>query len=85
LVKEKPSGLPEEKMLVHAGLVERIKSGRVMTVTLRPEDLAEAVSLVEPDEIANLRFMTAPNPVLANRTPVGPHLAYFFRISRKGR
>ena len=37
-------------VLVHAGLVERSKSGRVVTVTLRPDGIAEAMAWLEKTE-----------------------------------
>ena len=45
-----PTVLKHIDVLVHAGLVERTKSGRVVTVTLRPDGMAEAMAWLEKTE-----------------------------------
>ena len=45
-----PTVLKHIGVLVDAGLVERTKSGRVVTVTLRPEGMAEAMAWLEKTE-----------------------------------
>ena len=45
-----PTVLKHIDVLVRAGLVERTKSGRVVTVTLRPEPMAEAMAWLEKTE-----------------------------------
>lgn len=45
-----PTVLKHIDVLVHAGLVERNKIGRVVTVTLRPKAMAEAMAWLEKTE-----------------------------------
>jgi DNA-binding transcriptional ArsR family regulator len=45
-----PTVLKHVDVLVHAGLVARRKSGRVVTVTLRPDGMAEAMAWLEKTE-----------------------------------
>lgn len=45
-----PTVLKHIDVLVHAGLVERTKSGRVVTVTLRRNSMAEAMAWLEKTE-----------------------------------
>ena len=45
-----PTVLKHIGVLVDAGLVERTKSGRVVTVTLRPHGMAEAIAWLEKTE-----------------------------------
>lgn len=45
-----PTVLKHIGVLVNAGLVERTKSGRVVTVTLRPDGMAEATAWLEKTE-----------------------------------
>lgn len=45
-----PTVLKHIDVLVNAGLVERTKSGRVVTVTLRPDGMAEAMAWLEKTE-----------------------------------
>ena len=45
-----PAVLKHIGVLVDAGLVERVKSGRVVTVTLRPEGMAEATAWLAKTE-----------------------------------
>lgn len=46
-----PTVLKHIDVLVRAGLVERVKSGRVVTVTLRPDSMAEAMAWLEKTEV----------------------------------
>lgn len=45
-----PTVLKHIGVLVQAGLVERVKSGRVVTVTLRPQPLGQALAWLEKTE-----------------------------------
>ena len=45
-----PTVLKHIGVLVNAGLVERTKSGRVVTVTLRPDGMAEVMAWLEKTE-----------------------------------
>src|SRR5688572_8943159 len=45
-----PTVLKHINVLVRAGLVERTKAGRVVTVTLRPQGMAEAMAWLEKTE-----------------------------------
>jgi DNA-binding transcriptional ArsR family regulator len=45
-----PTVLKHIGVLVNAGLVERTKSGRVVTITLRREAMAEAMEWLEKTE-----------------------------------
>jgi DNA-binding transcriptional ArsR family regulator len=45
-----PTVLKHIGVLVEAGLVERTKSGRVVTVTLRPQGMAEAMAWLAKTE-----------------------------------
>ena len=45
-----PTVLKHIGVLEQAGLVERVKSGRVVTVTLRPRAMAEALAWLEKTE-----------------------------------
>ena len=45
-----PTVLKHIDVLLHAGLVERSKAGRVVTVTLRPNGMAAAQAWIEETE-----------------------------------